>query len=47
MKQILSLQIEDELLNRLKSIAEEEDCSVSSLVRRMIKKYLKEKIDEV
>lgn len=46
MKQIISLQIDENQLNELKAIAEDKDMSVSALIRMMIKNYLKEKNDE-
>ena len=42
MKQIISLQIEDSLINELKIIAEQEDMSVSALIRKLIKKFLQD-----
>ena len=42
MKQIISLQIDEEQVSKLKILAEDKDMSVSALVRMMIKQYLKE-----
>ena len=42
MKQIISLQIDEEQVAKLKILAEDKDMSVSALVRMMIKQYLKE-----
>lgn len=47
MKQIISLQIDDLQVNKLKVIAEDRDMSVSALIRMMIKQYLKEHENEV
>ena len=46
MKQIISLQIDENQLSELKTIAEDKDMSVSALIRMMIKNYLKEKSNE-
>lgn len=46
MKQIISLQIDENQLSELKAIAEDKDMSVSALIRMLIKKYLKEKSNE-
>lgn len=42
MKQIISLQIDEEQVSKLKVLAEDKDMSVSALIRMMIKQYLKE-----
>ena len=47
MKQIISLQIDEEQVSKLKVIAEDKDMSVSALIRMMIKQYLKEYENEV
>ena len=45
--QIISLQIDEEQVSKLKVIAEDKDMSVSALIRMMIKQYLKEHKNEV
>lgn len=47
MKQIISLQIDEEQVSKLKVIAGDKDMSVSALIRMMIKQYLKEHENEV
>lgn len=47
MKQIISLQIDEEQVSKLKVIAEDKEMSVSALIRMMIKQYLKERENEV
>ena len=42
MKQIISLQIDEEQVFKLKVLAEDKDMSVSALIRMMIKQCLKE-----
>lgn len=40
-KKVITINIEEELLNKLKEIAEEEERSVSSLVNKILKDYVK------
>lgn len=42
MKQIISLQIDEEQVSKLRVFAEDKDMSVSALIRMMIKQFLKE-----
>ncbi len=41
-EELIALRIETDLLKRLKKIAREDERSVSSLIRMILKKYLKE-----
>lgn len=47
MKQIISLQIDEVQVDKLRAIADDKDMSVSALIRMMIKQYLKEHENEV